>query len=94
MRGPSLRGFAVMLVSVRTQAPPFSMLGSSGRFVFNETNRIQFVAGMYRLRDRLVVSYGVGDDYSMETSVPVSAALKLLNHVSPRHDVRTHTERP
>ena len=35
------------------------MRRSSERFVFDTPGRIQFVAGMYRLRDSLVVSYGV-----------------------------------
>ena len=54
------------------------MLRSSERFVFDTPGRIQFVAGMYRQRDHLVVSYGVGDVASMETRVPIAHALALL----------------
>ena len=54
------------------------MLHSSERFVFDTPGRIQFVAGMYRQRDYLVVSYGVGDVASMETRVPIAQALALL----------------
>ena len=54
------------------------MLRSSERFVFDTPGRIQFVAGMYRQRDYLVVSYGVGDVASMETRVPIAHALALL----------------
>ena len=54
------------------------MLHSSERFVFDTPGRIQFVAGMYRQRDYLVVSYGVGDVASMETHVPIAQALALL----------------
>jgi hypothetical protein len=54
------------------------MLRSSERFVFDTPGRIQFVAGMYRQRDHLVVSYGVGDVASMETHVPIAQALALL----------------
>jgi len=58
--------------------PPFAMLRSSERFVFDTPGKIQFVAGMYRQRDHLVVSYGVGDVASMETHVPIAQALALL----------------
>ena len=54
------------------------MLRSSERFVFDTPGRIQFVAGLYRQRDHLVVSYGVGDVASMETRVPIAQALALL----------------
>ena len=54
------------------------MLRSSERFVFDTPGRIQFVAGLYRQRDHLVVSYGVGDVASMETRVPIAHALALL----------------
>lgn len=97
-----LRGFSTFLgiAHFRTQSgvyehcfyefgatPPFVMLRSSGRFVFNASSRIQFVAGMYKLRDSLVVSYGVGDVAAMETRIPISAALSLLR----RSNVRTRT---
>ena len=63
------------------------MLRSSERFVFDTPGRIQFVAGMYKLRDSLVVSYGVGDVAAMETRIPISSALALLR----RSNVRIRT---
>ena len=48
---------------------------------------------MYRLRDRLVVSYGVGDQYSMETTILVSTALSMLGHPVGRVSIGLATRR-
>jgi len=65
--------------------PPFAMLGTSARFSFaaepnTKPDKIQFVAGMYKHADRLVISYGVDDSYSREISVPISTALRLVQN--------------
>ena len=60
------------------EAPPFQMRRSSPRFMFNTSDRIHFVAGMYRRRDSLVISYGASDRYAMETEIPIARALELL----------------
>ena len=66
--------------------PPFAMLRSSQRFMFNSSDRIQFVAGMYKHHDELVVSYGASDIASWESELPIARALELLG--SPRSTSR------
>ena len=36
------------------------------------------VAGMYQRGEHLIISYGAGDSYSLETSIPISTALSLV----------------
>lgn len=65
--------------------PPFAMQRSSHRFMFNSSDRIQFVAGMYKHHDKLVVSYGASDVASWETELPIARALELLGPRSTSH---------